>query len=172
MPADGPITVDTPLDSGVLTFVSMNGREGLGEPFNYVVDLTSEDVNIDLEDLLGGTMVVHMQLADDAIRHFHGRIVSVDYGDNSRLGAHYRVVMRPWLSLLDNTANCRIFQNKTIPEIVKQVFRDGGFNDFEESLNGEYPKNDYVVQYRESDFHFVSRLLEWAGIYYFFRHSE
>jgi type VI secretion system secreted protein VgrG len=171
MPALGPITVDTPLDPGVLTFVSMNGREALGEPFHYVVDLVSEDVNIDLDTLLGQALAVHLELGDGAVRHFHGRIASVDFGENARPGADYRVVLRPWLSLLDNTSNCRIFQRKTIPEIVKEVFQDGDFSDFDDSLSGEYPKYDYVVQYRETDFNFVSRLLERAGIYYFFRHS-
>jgi type VI secretion system secreted protein VgrG len=171
MAAIGPITVDTPLGPDSLLFASMSGHEALGEPFEYVVELLSEDLNIDLAQLLGQPMVVHLELGDD-LRHFHGRVASVDFADNARPGAGYRAVLRPWLWLLTNATNCRIFQNKSVPEIIKQVFQDAGFADFDDSLSGEYSKYDYIVQYRESDFNFVSRLMEREGIYYYFRHSK
>jgi len=170
MAAVGPITVDTPLGSDALAFVSMSGHEALGEPFEYVVDLASDDFNIDLTQMLGQPMAVHLEIGDDK-RHFHGQVASVDFAHSDRPGAGYRAVLRPWLWLLHNAANCRIFQNKSVPDIIKQVFQDAGFSDFDDSLSGEYSKYDYVVQYRESDFNFVSRLMEREGIYYYFRHG-
>jgi type VI secretion system secreted protein VgrG len=172
MTTSGPVTVDTPLGPGAVTFVQMSGREAIGEPFEYHVDLVSEDIDIDPEDLLGQTMAIHLEVSGDKQRHFHGYVTSVDFVDHVRPSAGYRAIVRPWLWLLKNTTNCRIFQNKTIPAIVKQIFRDRGFTDFEESLSGEYEVVDYLVQYRESDFNFVSRLLEHAGIYYHFRHDS
>jgi type VI secretion system secreted protein VgrG len=167
----GPITVDTPLGPDALFFLSMSGREGLGQPFTYVIDLVSDDANIDLTSLLGQTMAVHLEQPPDEVRHFHGHITSADYVDTGRPGGAYRLIVRPWLWLLTNTTNCRIFQNKSTPDIVKQIFRDHGFGDFEESLSGNYAPAEYVVQYRETDFDFVSRLLERAGIYYYFEHT-
>jgi type VI secretion system secreted protein VgrG len=78
----------------------------------------------------------------------------------------------PWLWFLTRTADCRIFQSMTVPDIVQKVFSDHGFNDFKNSVSGSYRTWDYCVQYRETDFNFVSRLMEQEGIYYFFEHEN
>ena len=78
----------------------------------------------------------------------------------------------PWLWFLTRTADCRIFQSKSVPDIIKGIFRDYGFTDFKDSLSGTYTAWDYCVQYRETDFNFVSRLMEHEGIYYFFEHDN
>ena len=80
--------------------------------------------------------------------------------------------MVPWLWFLTRDADCRIFQNQTIPDIIKKVFTDLGFNDFTDSRKALIPPRDYCVQYRETDFNFVSRLMEEYGIFYFFKHEE
>ncbi len=82
------------------------------------------------------------------------------------------MTLRPWLWLLSRTSDCRIFQNLSIPQIIKQVFRDLGFSDFEDALSRPYREWEYCVQYRETSFDFVSRLMEQEGIYYFFRHEQ
>ena len=78
----------------------------------------------------------------------------------------------PWLWFLTRTSDCRIFQEKTVPDIIKEIFRDHGFTDFEERLSGSYRTWVYCVQYRETDFNFVSRLMEQEGIYYYFKHEN
>jgi type VI secretion system secreted protein VgrG len=122
-------------------------------------------------DLLGKKMTVEMDMVNTTKRYFDGYVS--DFTQVGHLGffAHYRVTLRPWLWLMSQTSDCRIFQNKTVPEIIKDVFRDNGFTDFEERLSGTYSEWEYCVQYRETDFNFVSRLLEQEGIYYFFKHS-
>ncbi len=80
--------------------------------------------------------------------------------------------MVPWLWFLTRTADCRIFQNKKVPDIIQKVFKDLGFHDYELRLYGDFAPRDYCVQYRETDFNFVSRLMEEEGIYYFFRHEQ
>ncbi len=105
-------------------------------------------------------------------RYFNGH-VSRWYQTTPAGGmARYRATLVPWVWLLTRAAGCRIFQEKSIPDIVKAVFRDHGFSDFQDSLNGSYDPLDYCVQYRETDFNFVSRLLEQVGIYYFFKHED
>ena len=79
----------------------------------------------------------------------------------------YRAELRPWLWFLTRTSDCRIFQHKTVPDIVKEIFREQGFTDFKDALTSSYREWDYCVQYRETDFNFVSRLLEQEGAYYY-----
>ena len=87
--------------------------------------------------------------------------------------ASYKAEVVPWLWFLTQNANCRIFQKKTVKEILEQVFADRGFSDFETSeIKGNHKQWEYCVQYRETDFNFVSRLMEQEGIFYYFRHED
>ena len=70
----------------------------------------------------------------------------------------------PWLWFLTRTADCRVFQNMTVPDLVMTVFREHGLTDFDDALTETYPEREYCVQYRETDFAFVSRLLEEEGV--------
>ena len=78
----------------------------------------------------------------------------------------------PWLWMLTRKADCRIFQKMTAPDVIAKVFKDGGFTDFKNSLTGSFEELEYCVQYRESDFNFVSRLMQQFGIFYYFEHEE
>ena len=172
--SSGPATIDTPLGSDV-KFHSMGGIEGLSRSFVYEVDVVSDRSDISASELLGESVTVHLSVGDDDgdVRHWNGRVTGVEYIDTSDDGdSRYRLTVRPWLWQLTRSADCRIFQQMSIPEIVTQVFQDRGFTDYERSLFGDYEQREYVVQYRETDFQFVSRLLERAGIYYFFRHED
>ena len=83
----------------------------------------------------------------------------------------YRAQMVPWLWFLTRTTDCRIFQNQKVPDIIQKVFKDLSFSDFKLRLYGDFVTRDYCVQYRETDFNFVSRLMEEEGICYFFEHQ-
>ncbi|MCX6637162.1 MAG: type VI secretion system tip protein VgrG, partial [Acidobacteria bacterium] len=85
---------------------------------------------------------------------------------------NYKALVVPWLWLLTRTSDCRIFQEMTVPDIIKKVFRDHGFTDFDDRLSGSHRSWEYCVQYRETDFNFVSRLMEQEGIYYYFTHEN
>ena len=164
--------VTSPLGPDVLLLNEMGGGEELGRLFNYELQLTSLDANIDLNQLLGKPMSVGLQLADGGERHFHGIVARCSQNIDQGQFASYQVTLRPWLWLLSRTSDCRIFQNLSIPQIIKQVFRDLGFSDFEDALSRPYREWEYCVQYRETSFDFVSRLMEQEGIYYFFRHEQ
>ncbi|MEO8488805.1 type VI secretion system Vgr family protein [Pseudomonas sp.] len=164
--------ITSPLGPDVLLLNEMGGGEELGRPFNYELQLTSLDANIDLNQLLGKPMSVGVQLADGGDRYFHGLVARCSQNIDQGQFASYQVTLRPWLWLLSRTSDCRIFQNLSIPQIIKQVFRDLGFSDFEDALSRPYREWEYCVQYRETSFDFVSRLMEQEGIYYFFRHEQ
>ncbi|MDT9629682.1 MULTISPECIES: type VI secretion system Vgr family protein [Pseudomonas] len=164
--------ITSPLGPDVLLLNEMGGGEELGRLFNYELQLTSLDANIDLNQLLGKPMSVGVQLADGGERHFHGIVARCSQNIDQGQFASYQVTLRPWFWLLTRTSDCRIFQNLSIPQIIKQVFRDLGFSDFEDALSRPYREWEYCVQYRETSFDFVSRLMEQEGIYYFFRHEQ
>ncbi|MBT9299962.1 type VI secretion system Vgr family protein [Pseudomonas sp. TAE6080] len=164
--------ITSPLGPDVLLLNEMGGGEELGRLFYYDLQLNSLDANIDLNQLLGKPMSVGLQLADGGERHFHGIVARCSQNIDQGQFASYQVTLRPWLWLLSRTSDCRIFQNLSIPQIIKQVFRDLGFSDFEDALSRPYREWEYCVQYRETSFDFVSRLMEQEGIYYFFRHEQ
>ena len=164
--------VSSPLGPDVLLLRHMSGGDELGRPFDYELQLTSSDDAIDLNQLLGKPMSVSVQLSSGGNRYFHGLVARCSQNVDTGQFASYQVTLRPWLWMLTRTSDCKIFQNLTIPQIIKQVFRDLGFFDFEDTLSRPYREWEYCVQYRETSFDFVNRLMEQEGIYYFFRHEK
>jgi type VI secretion system secreted protein VgrG len=166
------IEVTTPLGEDVLLFHRMTASESLGRLFQFNLDLLSNDPNIDFNRLLGQNVTVKLELPEDETRYFNGFVSRFSQEGSVDDFNAYSMTLHPWLWFLTRTADCRIFQEMTVPDIIKQVFRDHGFTDFEEALSGTYRSWTYCVQYRETDFNFVSRLMEQEGIYYYFRHES
>jgi type VI secretion system secreted protein VgrG len=150
----------------------MKVTEGLGRMFEMDLEFLSTNNNVALESVVGQPFSVHLETYDRHDRHFHGLATRLSHIGTLGRHARYRAIVNPWLWMLTRTADCRIFQEKSVPDIIMEVFRDEGFTDFKDSLTGTYPTHEYCVQYRESDFNFVSRLMEHAGIYYFFEHER
>jgi type VI secretion system secreted protein VgrG len=168
-----PFRVKTSLGDDALLLDSFSGVERVSEPFRFVLRLLSPDPNVDMQCLLTQPVVLSLQLDDDSERHIHGnisRMKLLHYGSDGM--AAYEAEVVPWFWFLSLFSDCRIFQNQSVPDIVEKVFKDRGFSDFKSSLKGTYNPREYCVQYRESDFNFVSRLLEEEGIFYFFEQSE
>ncbi|MCL2450581.1 MAG: type VI secretion system tip protein VgrG, partial [Polyangiaceae bacterium] len=171
----GPITIESPLGD-TLQFHSMSGVEALSRPFVFDVEVQSRRDDIKPGELLGQPVTLALDLASDSdatTRYWNGIVASMQYVDTGFDGvSRYRLTLRPWLWQLGLAADCRIFQRRSVPDIVKTVFEGRGFHDFNVVLSETYDVREYVVQYRETDLQFVSRLLEDEGIYYFFRHES
>ncbi len=166
-----PIALTTPLEDGAVMLRSMKGSEDLSELFHYELDVeTGQDVHI--ADLLGNPVTVRVDQDGHDPRYFHGVVSGAQLVDCDHDKFVHQLTVRPWLWALTLNSNCRIFQDKTIPEILKEVLRASGGGDFEERLTGDYTVQEYIVQYVESDFNFLCRLMERAGIYFFFEHSQ
>jgi len=167
------VRVTTTLGKDVVALEQMEGHETLGQPFVYDLTLISEDWNLDLSALLGQPITVECDLPKGKTRYFNGLVTRASHLGGEGTFARYSVTVQPWLSMLDYGAECRIFQDSSIPVIIREVFQRAGFTDFEDSSldPAAYPTLEYCVQYRESDFNFVSRLMEHEGIYYFFKHE-
>lgn len=171
--AERPLQVTTELGPDAFMLVGLSGEERISRPFVLTLDLVSRDPRVDGQDLLRSpvSVVVPRGEGSDPV-HFHGVVRRfVQMGQEEGLTG-YRAELVPWLWLLSLHRDCRIFQRRSAPDIVEEVFRDRGFTDFEFRLNGSYPEREYCVQYRESDLDFVSRLLEAEGIHYFFEHTS
>jgi type VI secretion system secreted protein VgrG len=147
------------------------GSDSLGSPFSYDVTLISNSATFDISSLVGDTVTISVALSDGDTRYFNGYVTRMTLVDIFDTHIRYRIGIEPWLYMLSSRINNRIFQHKSVPDIAKALFREHGFSDFEDQLSGSYAAREYVVQYRESDFGFVSRILAHAGIYYYFRHE-
>jgi len=150
----------------------MTGVERLGQPFRYELVLLSEKHDVDYKDIIGKNVTVAVDKGDQTPRYFNGVISRFGQANYEKKLVEYRATMVPWLWFLTRSADCRIFQAMTVPDILKQVFTDHGFSDVLLRLHATYKPWDYCVQYRESAFDFVSRLMEQEGIYYFFKHEN
>jgi type VI secretion system secreted protein VgrG len=168
------IELQTPLGKDKLLLTSVVGEESISELFHYDIGMVSTDHAISPESLIGQPLVIRLGTQPEAMRWIHGRVAAFRagpvIGQDLR---YYSAEVVPWLWYLTKTTDCRIYQNLTAPAIIQQVFQTYGFTDFKIAVSaGDYPTLQYCVQYRESAFNFVSRLMEHEGIFYFFRHTD
>jgi type VI secretion system secreted protein VgrG len=174
--ANREASVTSALADDVLLFYRMTGTEQLGRLSEYRVQLMSATDDIKIADVLGTTMAVHVDLADGSTRYFNGIVTRFCSTGWNGSFATYEAIIHPWLWLLTRSSNCRIFQDMTAIDIVKAVTGDamyGGLVNLDTSLlSTTCEARTYCVQYRETDFNFVCRLLEEEGIYYYFSHEE
>lgn len=161
---------DFSLGKDTFLLTSFEGGEFISDTFEFQIEVLSENLEVKPDSILGKTCTITIQ--DKLSRVFHGHIRSFSFGEikTSHL-RQYKMTMVPWLWFLTKTNNHRIFQNKNTKDIVSQVFKDLGFSDFDFRASGG-KKREYCVQHNESDFNFVSRLLEEEGIAYYFVHEK
>ncbi|RIX74282.1 type VI secretion system Vgr family protein [Acidovorax cavernicola] len=171
---DRVVKAHTPLAEDQLLFRSMHGSEGLSQLFEFEVDLLSPNTSVDMKALLGKPLALEIQTLNGSPRYLNGQITRFTMigreGGSSRYIV-YRASVKPWLWYLTRTSDCKIFQNKSVVEILEEVLGEYGFA-FEKKLSASYRQWEYCVQYQETDFAFVSRLMEHEGIYYYFKHEK
>jgi len=166
------LRIDTPLGQDVLLLQGFTGQEGISQMPRFELDLFTEGPPIDFNAIVGENVTIRVELIDEKERFFNGFISRFAQTGSETGIIHYRAEMVPWLWFLTRTSDCRMFQNKTTPDIIEQIFKDLGFTDYKLKLQGTYQPREYCVQYRETDYNFVARLMEQYGIYYFFEHEE
>ncbi len=166
------ITIQTPLGDNVLGLRSIVVKEQISRPFEIEAQFSSLDPDIVFDDIVGHPVVVSLNVAAGPPRLWHAIVSRFVFVGQVEQYFHYQATLVPWLWALTRTADCRIFQEKTIPDIVQDVLRERGLNDFELRLTGSYPTWEYCAEYRETEFNFVCRLLEQEGIAYYFKHDD
>ncbi|MEW6600233.1 MAG: type VI secretion system tip protein VgrG [Nitrospirota bacterium] len=172
------LRIKTPLGEDVLLLTRFSGAEGVSIPFSLELDLISQNHGIVFRDIVGQNVTVSVLMDNGKTRFFNGIISRFSQAESSSTEggevriSNYSATVVPWFWLLTRTADSRIFQELSVPDIVEKIFQEKNFSDYKINLHSSYDKWAYCVQYRETDFNFISRLLEEEGIYYYFEHED
>jgi len=150
----------------------MRGHEALGRLFEYELEIYSEDLALSFDAILGKPLTVCVSRFGGTTRFFNGIVTHLRRVETVEGFLVFRAVLSPRLWLLQKTADCRVYQTKSVLDVVKEVLRRHAITFSERLQAGDYKVWDYLTQYRESDFAFISRIMEREGIYYYFKHTE
>ncbi|MBM0106723.1 type VI secretion system tip protein VgrG [Steroidobacter sp. S1-65] len=169
------VSIAGPGDMQGLMLTRLVATEQISRPFQFDLELCSMEGaasrgEADPDGILGKPVCVTLKTGPAHERYFHGVVTEFAYTGYNERRHEYRAIVRPAFWLLTRRADCRVLQNKSTPDIFAEVCRQAGFNDHRLELSARYEPWEYRVQYRESDFDFLSRLLEHEGIYYYFVH--
>jgi type VI secretion system secreted protein VgrG len=163
--ADRLLRLKTPLGPDALLITQLTGREALSQLYHFELTLLAPaEKVIDFSKLLGQPVSIELD-AEKKTRYFHGIVSRFSQGRRDTTFIHYRMEIVPQFWLLTRVAQSRIFQQVSVPDILKTVLK--GLK-VKWDLKGTYEPRDYCVQYRESDFNFACRTMEEEGIYYYF----
>lgn len=165
------VQVTTPF-SNVLVVRSFHAEERVSGLFRFSLEMICENADLDFTQIVGQGVTVSIALASGGPRYFHGVCTRFVQAGTYQGVTTYHAELRPWLWMLTLAQDCHIYQNQTVPDLVQAVFKALGFTAVKSSLTGTYTAREYCVQFRESTFAFVSRLLEEEGISYFFTHAS
>jgi type VI secretion system secreted protein VgrG len=166
------LSITTPLGADALLLMGMHGEEGISSLFYFDLEMVSGDAGLDFSQVVGKVATVSLNIDETNKRYINGVITRFVQTGGDLDFATYRAELRPWLWWLTLRTDSRIFQTKTTPDIIKAVFSELEFSDYKDQTTGTYTARDYCVQYQESAFDFISRLMEEDGIFYFFEHED
>jgi type VI secretion system secreted protein VgrG len=169
-----PISISSPLGEDVLLLQNLTYKEVLARPFEMILEMQSTDGEIDFNKILGQSVTVTITMPEGGVRYLNGivrKFTQTVFHSTHGLFS-YRAEVVPWISMLELTSNCQAYQNQTIPQIISKIFQSFNFSDYTLNLTKDYAVREFCVQYRESAFNFVHRLLEFAGIHYYFIHEN
>lgn len=167
-----PFTISTPFLQDNIELVLLAGEESMSVPFRFNLEMTSSADALDYSKILGKHVCVTITLPGGNTQYINGIVTRFSQGSKSERFTTYFAEIRPWFWLLSLQSDHRIFQNKTVPQIMEQIFSDQGFSDYRNDLTGTYQPREFCVQYGETTFNFLSRLMESEGIFYFFEHAS
>ena len=163
------VTIQTPLGQA-LQLRQLRGQEALSELYALDIDLLSTDKGLDPKAVLGKSATVVVETDGGGKRHIDGIVSRFGLQGQDFSLYSYKLVLRPWLWLATLRSDLRIFQFKTVPEIIQDVLGKYGYG-LKLKLTRSYRTWEYCVQYHESDHNFIARLCEHEGIYYYYVHS-
>ncbi|MEB0047702.1 MULTISPECIES: type VI secretion system tip protein VgrG [unclassified Pseudomonas] len=154
-----------------LHVLELTGKEAISQPFRFDLELVSERADLDLESLLHRMAFLSLDRDGHGV---HGQIYSVAQGDSSKRLTRYRLSLVPSLAYLDHCFDHKIFQKRSVPQIIADVLEAHGIlgDAYRFTLGMDYRPRDYCVQHGESSLHFLQRLCEEEGLHYHFQHSR
>lgn len=155
-----------------LSLVTVECEEGISEDFEIRLEVVSQREDLDFDQAIATHMTVKVVTNNGDKRYFDGLLTDAWWLGHRDSYYVYRLTLRPWFWLLTKNANCRIFKDKSAPDIISEVLGEHDFADHRKTLTESYDPIHYCVQYRESDYDFCCRLMEEFGISYFFEHKD
>ncbi len=167
-PLEYPIWMEGSFAKDSLVLLGARIDEGINRVGRIDIEFLRREGSFDLEDLVGSEISLHVKDPDDEDRVFPGICVAAEYVGGASGNDHFTAEIRPWYWLLSRTADSRVFQEINVPDLFSQILGEYGFSDLEKKLSGTYPVRQYLVQYRETDLDFLTRIAEEVGIYFFF----
>lgn len=166
------ISIDTPLAADALIVESFTGREVMSGLFRFDVDCLATSAHVELKALISGEVSLRLQLAEGGTRAFHGMVSEASQlGSDGSLTA-YRLTLVPWLHKLTLRRDSYVFQDKTVLEILENIFKDYPNASYRFDVQVALPQRSVAIQYRESDYDFCARLLAEEGLNFFFEHDD
>jgi type VI secretion system secreted protein VgrG len=172
--ADSPwFTFTAPSCSGFRVY-SFSGTEEVHKPYEYEIELVHESAHVDFAELLGHAACLSIADKSGGVRHVHGVVRHLTQLHTSNHRTHYRCLLVPRLWFLGLTTDHRIFQNMSVLQIIEQILKEQNFTGDAYAFKCffDYEPREYCVQYGETALHFISRLCEEEGIYFYFEHSR
>ncbi|VXB04003.1 Rhs element Vgr protein [Pseudomonas sp. 8AS] len=157
--------------SSDLQVLAFEGREALNQPYQFDIELVSQDPQLDLQALLNQPAFLAFGPSGGGV---HGLVYAIEQGDSGKRLTRYRISLKPQLVYLQHRHNQRIFQQLSVPQIIAQLLEEHGIQQgaYKFQLGSVYPARDYCTQYDESDLFFIQRLCEEEGISFHFQHGE
>ncbi len=161
-----------PLGPKKMVLVRADVSEKMSALTETDIQFMSPDHNLHMEDIVGQRLSLELDDEEGNTRYWQGFCVSCAFEGLMGGQGLYRAEVRPWLWFLTLHADCRIFQEQSALTVIKSIFSARGFSDVEDRTSATYAERGYLVQYRETDYAFVTRLMEEEGIYYYFTHDS
>lgn len=167
------LTGDFVKDEDAFSFVCAHIEEGYSQLTKTTVEFISKDKSLVLEEVIGSDVKLEMALPSGENRNFSGICTSAEFLGTHKGAAHFSIELQPHFWFLTQSKNSRVFQEMKAPDIISEILGDYGFKpNIEVKFDATYRVREYCVQYRESDFDFLHRLMEQEGIFYFLKHED
>ncbi|NWO57161.1 type VI secretion system tip protein VgrG, partial [Chromohalobacter salexigens] len=144
------------------------GEDRVSAPFTYTLDCISQQNDLELKTLLAQPARLSILQADGSYRPLHGLVSEAALLGEDGGVTYYQLTLVPWLKMLELGRDSRIFQDRSVVDVLTQVFEGHALarGRYRFDLRRDYPARSYCVQYRESDLNFISRLCEEEGLFY------
>ncbi len=164
----------TPLGKDVLVLIKLDGTEAISENFEWRLAclLNTDEDAVDPKDIIGKPCHVDLDAGDGSTRSFHGLCTEIRFRGWRGEYMYYQLVLRPWTWLLTRETRSEIFHDQSVKDIIANIFSTRGFSDVEFQLQKNYDPIAYCVQYQETTYDFISRLMEKFGLFFFFQMSD
>jgi type VI secretion system secreted protein VgrG len=165
------LSLDTALEPGALVVTQFTGHEAMSSLFRFDIDCVATSADYELKALAGEEASLRLRLVNGATRAFHGIVTACRLLGSDGALTSYRLTLAPWLRELTLRRDSYVFQDKSVPEILEEMFRDYPAANWRFALQHGLPRRSVTMQYRESDYDFMRRLLAEEGLNFFFEHD-